>query len=71
MVNRLAENSERSRAWIVAKLIEGAARKEIEFLDFIQAGSDSIERGEYYTQAEVEAWFEARVANRTARVAAE
>jgi predicted transcriptional regulator len=71
MIDRLAESKERSRAWIVAKLVEAAAHKEIELLDFIQQGIESIERGEYYTQEEAEAWFEARVANRPARIAAE
>ena len=70
-IDRLAPSRDRSRAWIVAKLVEAAARKEIELLDFIQEGIDSIERGEYYTQEEVEAWYEAKVANRAASIAAE
>lgn len=55
-IDRLAQKHDRSRAWVVAKLVEGAARKEIEFLDFIQEGFDAIERGEYYTQEQMEEW---------------
>jgi predicted transcriptional regulator len=71
MIDRLARTNERSRSWIVAKLVESAARKQIELADFIQEGVDSIERGEYYTQEEMEAWFEERKANRASRIAAE
>lgn len=70
-IDRLAQSRDRSRAWVVAKLVEAATRKEIELLDFIQEGIDSIERGEYYTQEEMEAWFETKIANRPARIAAE
>lgn len=71
MIDRLARDNERSRAWVVAKLVENAARKQIELADFIQEGIDSIERGEYHTQEEMEAWFETRKANRSTRIAAE
>jgi predicted transcriptional regulator len=56
MIDRLAESRERSRAWIVAKLVEGAAAKQIEMDDFVQVGIDDIERGDFYTQEEMEAW---------------
>lgn len=71
MIDRLARDNERSRAWVVAKMVEDTARKQIEFADFIQQGIDCIERGEYYTQEEMEAWFETRKANRASRIAAE
>lgn len=56
MIDSLAESRERSRAWIVAKLVEGAAARQIEMDDFIQVGIDDIERGDFYTQEEMEAW---------------
>jgi predicted transcriptional regulator len=56
MIDRLAESRERSRSWIVAKLVEAAAAKQIEMDDFIQIGIDDIERGDFYTQEEMEAW---------------
>ena len=71
MIDRLAKSNERSRSWIVAKLVESAARKQIELADFIQEGIDSIERGEFYTQEEMEVWFEERKVNRASRIAAE
>ena len=71
MIDRLAAFEDRSRAWIVAKLVDGSVRKEIEFADFIQVGIDSIERGDFYTQDEVEAWFAAKKASRAGRIAAE
>jgi predicted transcriptional regulator len=71
MIDRLAESRERSRSWIVSKLVEGAAAKQIEMDDFIQVGLDDIERGDTYTQQEMEAWFAAKKANRANRVAAE
>ena len=70
-VDQIAAIRNRSRAWILSRLIETAADKELEFRAFIQEGIDSIERGEYYTQEEMEAWFEERVANRERPIAAE
>jgi predicted transcriptional regulator len=45
MIDRLAESRDRSRSWIVSKLVEGAAAKQIEMDDFIQVGLDDIEAG--------------------------
>jgi predicted transcriptional regulator len=39
--------------------------------DFVQIGLDDIERGDTYTQEEMEAWFAAKKANRVNSVAAE
>jgi predicted transcriptional regulator len=71
MIDRLAKDNERTRAWIVARMVEDTARKQIELADFIQDGIDCIERGEYHTQEEMEAWFGTRKANRASRIAAE
>ena len=45
---------------IAAEAIELRVEEEIEFMDFIQAGEDSIARGDYLTQDEMEAWFAQR-----------
>jgi predicted transcriptional regulator len=71
MIDTLAAKRDRSRAWIVAKLIESAAREQIEFDAFLQVGIDDIEAGRFHTQEEVEAWWEARKASRSDRIAAE
>ncbi len=71
MIDRLAIERERSRAWIVGRLIEDAVRKQIEFEDFVQEGIDSLDRGEGISQDEMERWFEERVAARSLPIAAE
>ena len=45
---------------IAAEAIARRVDEELEFLDFIQAGEDSIARGDYLTQDEMEAWFAQR-----------
>lgn len=45
LIDRLAVTRERSRAWIVAQLIETAARKQVEFDDFIRVGVEDFEAG--------------------------
>ena len=65
------KSRERSRAWIVNKLVNEAAQKQIEFDDFVQIGLDDLAAGRVHTQEEMEQWFEARKANRASRIAAE
>ena len=45
---------------IAAEAIARRVDEELEFLDFIQAGEDSIALGDYLTQDEMEAWFAQR-----------
>lgn len=45
MIDRLATSRERSRAWIVSRLIEQAAKKQIEMDDFVQVGLDDLAAG--------------------------
>jgi predicted transcriptional regulator len=71
MVDRLAASKDRSRAWLVSRLLEKSVKEAVEFEDFIQTGIDSADRGDVIRQEEMEAWFEARVAGRTLPVAAE
>lgn len=45
LVDRIAISKDRSRAWVAAWLIEQAALKHVEFLDFVQVGLDDIAAG--------------------------
>lgn len=45
LVDHISRAHKRSRAWFAARAIAQAARKEAEFLDFIQKGIDDIEAG--------------------------
>lgn len=45
MIDRLAASRERSRAWIVSRMVEQAAKKQIEFDDFVQVGLDDLAAG--------------------------
>ena len=44
-IDRLASSRDRSRAWIVSRLIDAAATQQLEMDDFIQVGLDDIEAG--------------------------
>ena len=71
MIDRIATSKDRSRAWIVATLVESAARSQTEFDAFIQEGIDAIERGDTLTQDEMEQWLEEKIARRSRPIAAE
>ncbi|MEP7005914.1 MAG: ribbon-helix-helix protein, CopG family [Sphingomonas bacterium] len=59
-LDALAESQERTRAWLVAKAIKRYVEEETAFRAFIQEGEDAIDRGEYYTQEQMEEWFASR-----------
>lgn len=63
----LAARRDRSRAWLVGKALEHLIEAEQAFDAFIQAGEDAIDRGDFLTQEQMEAWAEAR--NRSADAA--
>src|SRR3546814_15603480 len=44
-LDRIAAFNERSRAWVISRLLDSAATKELEFVDFIQVGLDDIAAG--------------------------
>jgi len=46
LVDRVSKAHNRSRAWFVSRAIGEAARKEAEFLAFVQEGIDAADRGE-------------------------
>lgn len=55
-LDALAAKRERSRAWLVAKAIKRFVEEETAFDAFLQEGEDAIERGDYLTQEQMEAW---------------
>ena len=59
-LDALAESQERTRAWLVAKAIKRYVEEETAFRAFIKEGEDAIDRGEYYTQEQMEEWFASR-----------
>jgi len=59
-LDALAADQERTRAWLVAKAIQRYVKEETEFRAFIKEGEDAIDRGEYYTQEQMEEWFASR-----------
>ncbi len=71
MIDNIAAQRDRSRAWVVANLLEKAAKDEAAFRDFIQVGLDDVAAGRIVSQEQVERWFEARKADRASRIAAE
>ncbi len=71
MIDRIAAARDRSRSWVVAKLIENAARDQIEMDDFIQAGIDSADSGRLIPHDDVVAWFAERKAKRRLSIASE
>jgi len=57
-LDALAESQERTRAWLVAKAVERYVKEETEFRAFIKQGDESIDRGDYFTQEQMEDWVE-------------
>ena len=55
-LDRLAERMDRSRGWIVARAVEEFVSAEIELIESLDEAERQIDRGEYYTQEEMEAW---------------
>ncbi|OYW23502.1 MULTISPECIES: CopG family ribbon-helix-helix protein [unclassified Sphingomonas] len=60
MLDALAVKRERTRGWLIGKAVRRFVEEEVRFDAFLQAGEDSIDRGDYFTQEQMEAWFEER-----------
>jgi len=67
LVDRVSKAHNRSRAWFVARAIGEAARKEADFLAFVQEGIDAIERGDVVEHDVVMAELDAMIAKHEAR----
>ena len=59
-LDRLADKLGRSRGWIVARAIERFVTEELSLLDSLDEAEAQIDRGEFFTQDEMKAWFAAR-----------
>lgn len=59
-LDALAESQERTRAWLVAKAVKRYVKEETEFRAFLKEGEDAIDRGDYFTQEQMEEWVQAR-----------
>ena len=66
MIDQLAVSRERSRAWVLARLVEAAAMKEIEFDEILQAGLDDVASGRTTAHEVVFARMRARRSERKA-----
>jgi predicted transcriptional regulator len=64
LVDKVASLHDRSRAWVVTRAVKDFLRDEKEFFDSLEAAETSIDRGEYYTQQQMEEWFAAKKAAR-------
>lgn len=59
-IDRLAARIDRPRGWIVAQALERYVTAELDLIDSLDEAEAQIDRGEFYTQAQMEAWFEDR-----------
>jgi predicted transcriptional regulator len=66
-LDRLAEELDRSRSWLVAQAVSEYVKRETEFLEFVKVGENEIENGDFHTQGEMEAWIEDRISKRAGK----
>jgi len=59
-LDTLATLHERSRASVIERAVRRYVEEELAFHAFIQEGVDAADRGEVYSQEEMEAWVEGR-----------
>jgi predicted transcriptional regulator len=67
LLDRAAASRGQSRSAYVSRVIQDAARREAEFLTFVQQGIDSLDRGEGIAHEEVMAELDAMIAAQEAR----
>jgi len=63
-LDQLAARMDRSRAWIVARAVEEFVLSESELFDSLDEAERQIDRGEYLTQEQMEAWLAERLRDR-------
>jgi predicted transcriptional regulator len=56
-LDRLSAMRERSRAWIIERAIAEFVRADLELRDSLAEAEAEIDRGEYYTQEQMEDWL--------------
>lgn len=57
-LDRLAAETERSRAWLVAKAVERYVAEELEMIAFVEEGDRDFREGRVLSHEEVKAWVE-------------
>lgn len=67
MVDQISAARGQSRSWFVARVVAEAARREAEFLAFVQEGLDELDRGEGIAHEVVMAELDAMIARHEAR----
>lgn len=55
-LDRLAARMDRSRSWVVSQAIEAFVAAETELLDSLEEAERQIDRGEFHSQDQMEAW---------------
>jgi predicted transcriptional regulator len=65
-IDQLAQEMDRSRAWVIAKAVERYVAEELEFIAFVREGERDLDEGRFFTQEQVEAMFEVKRAERDA-----
>lgn len=58
----LAEQSDRSRAWLVAEAVKDMVKREEELMAFLKPGLDDIAAGRVHTQEEMGSWLAEKLA---------
>jgi predicted transcriptional regulator len=61
-LDALAEQSDRSRAWLVADAVREMIQREDELMAFLQLGLDDIAAGRVHTQEDMEIWLAEKLA---------
>ena len=67
LVDRVAAARGQSRSWFLSRVVAEAARREAEFLAFVQEGLDELDRGEGIPNEVVMAELDAMIARHEAR----
>jgi len=67
LVDRAAARHGQSRSWFVSRVLAEAAKRESEFLAFVQEGIDELDRGEGIPHEVVMAELDAMIAKHRAR----
>lgn len=57
-LDRLAEELDRSRSWLIAKAVQEYVERETEFREMIRVAEEDFAAGRVHTQEEMEAWLE-------------
>lgn len=67
LVDRVASARGQSRSWFVSRVVAEAARREAEFLAYVQEGIDQLDRGEGIPNEVVMAELDEMIARHEAR----